>query len=89
MTVVFCMIVGAIVGWLSVALLHLNEARNTITCVVIGALGGFIGGKMVAPMLFAPAPAGEVFNVSTLFSGFVVASICIAVGHWIGKRWDV
>jgi len=89
MTLIIAMLAGALVGWASFSFLRVNEGRSTLSCAFIGALGGFVGAKLAAPMFFAPAVAGEIVNLPALFCAFLGASAFIAVGDWVLKRWDV
>jgi uncharacterized membrane protein YeaQ/YmgE (transglycosylase-associated protein family) len=89
MNIMICLLAGAIVGWLSLSFLHFNEARSKFVCILIGAMGGFIGAKLVAPMFFGPAPAGELFSMAPIFTAVLVASAFMAIGDWVNKRWDV
>src|SRR5438067_8734566 len=41
---------GGALGWAAFTLLGINEQRRTIVSIIIGAIGGVIGGQMVAPM---------------------------------------
>jgi uncharacterized membrane protein YeaQ/YmgE (transglycosylase-associated protein family) len=89
MSIIVSMLAGAIVGWVSLALPRFNEGRGKLACVFIGAVGGFIGVKAIAPMFLAPGIPGELVNGPILVVVLLVASACLVVGDWVGKRWDV
>jgi hypothetical protein len=57
--------------------------------IVIGALGGFIGGKMIAPMFTAVALAPGDFSAPALLYAAAVAAAFLAVGNLVYRRWGV
>lgn len=79
---------GGILGWLGYAYLDMNEGRGKMVSIAIGAMGGFIGGKMIAPMFTAAAVTGD-FSMSALFFAAAVAAAFLAAGSFIDTRWGV
>jgi len=51
MNIVMWILAGGALGWAAFTLLGINEQRRTIVSIIIGAIGGVIGGQMVAPMM--------------------------------------
>jgi uncharacterized membrane protein YeaQ/YmgE (transglycosylase-associated protein family) len=88
MNIVIWMLAGAILGWVGYSFLGFNEARGRMVSIVIGAIGGFFGGKMIAPM-FTVAPVTADFNLSALFFAVAVAGAFLAVGNLVYERWGV
>ena len=83
------LVVGAIVGWLGFALTGLNEKRGLMASILVGATGGFLGGKVFAPMLgAAPAVAGDLSMASVAVAA-VFAAALLAAGDFIQERWGV
>ena len=44
---------GGIIGWIGYSYMNLNEKRGVMVSIVIGMLGGFLGGELLAPMFWA------------------------------------
>jgi uncharacterized membrane protein YeaQ/YmgE (transglycosylase-associated protein family) len=89
MDITMWLVVGAIMGWLGFALTGLNEDRGRMVSILIGAMGGFLGGKIVAPMVgAAPAVAGDIGMASVAVAA-VVAGAFLAAGDFIEERWGV
>ena len=89
MNIVIWMLAGGALGWAAFALLGINEKRGTIVSVVIGALGGVIGGQMLAPMVSSsPIVSGD-FNIQALFIAAISASAFLAIGNMIEQRFGV
>ncbi|HEX5091359.1 MAG TPA: hypothetical protein VFV84_01570 [Burkholderiales bacterium] len=88
MDIVIWIIAGGAIGWASLALLGMNEYRSALACVAIGAAGGGLGGKIIAPMLASPAAAGG-FSFFALFVAALSAAACMALGNLLYKRFDI
>jgi len=80
---------GGALGWAAFAWIGVNERRGTIVSIIIGAVGGFIGGQMLAPLMGStPIVSGD-FNIQALFIAAISASACLAIGNMIEKRFGV
>ena len=89
MNIVMWILAGGALGWAAFALLSINEERGTIVSIVIGAIGGVIGGQMLAPLVSSsPIVSGD-FNVQALFIAAISASACLAIGNLIEQRFGV
>lgn len=89
MDVVLWMLTGSVLGWAGFSYLRFNEGRGMAVAAGIGALGGLLGGKIVAP-IFAVAEAipGE-FSVVALFYAAAVAAAFLVLGNMVHNRWGV
>jgi uncharacterized membrane protein YeaQ/YmgE (transglycosylase-associated protein family) len=83
------MLAGGALGWLGYTFLGFNEGRGKTVSIIIGIVGGFFGGKIVAPMFTAAAAAPGDFSVSALFIAAAVAAAFLAVGNLVYSRWGV
>ena len=89
MNIVLWILAGGALGWGAFTLLHINEERGTIASIIIGAVGGVIGGQVLAPMMSsAPIVSGN-FNIQALFIAVISASACLAIGNMIERRFGV
>jgi len=81
---------GGIVGWLAYSVIGYNEERGVVVSLVIGAFGGFVGGKALAPMLSSSAAAvpGN-FSMAALFCAAAVAAGFLFLGNVSQKRWGI
>ena len=91
MNIVIWTLAGGAIGWAGYALLNFNEYRGVAASVVLGAVGGFLGGKVLAPMLTSPAPIGipDGFDSLALFIAAASAATFLAVGNLVYKRFGV
>jgi uncharacterized membrane protein YeaQ/YmgE (transglycosylase-associated protein family) len=88
MNIAIWMLAGAILGWVGYSFLGFNEARGKLVSIIIGAVGGFFGGQMVAPMFTAAAVPSD-FSLSALFFAAAVAAAFLALGNLVHNRWGV
>lgn len=88
MNIVLWMLAGAALGWIGYSVLGLNEARGKMVSIVIGAFGGIVGGKMLAPVFTTIAPTGE-FSMPALLFAACVAAAFLAIGNLVHNRWGV
>ncbi len=91
MNIVIWILAGGMIGWAGYALLNFNEYRGVVVSVVLGAAGGFLGGKVLTPMLTSPAPTGipEGFDSLALFVAAASAAAFLAIGNLVHKRFGV
>jgi len=87
MNIALWVLAGGALGWVSHSVLGFNEARGRILCIIIGAFGGAIGGKEIAP-IFSSAVAGEFSMVSMLFA-LAVAATFLAISQVMSSQWDI
>jgi uncharacterized membrane protein YeaQ/YmgE (transglycosylase-associated protein family) len=80
---------GGVLGWAGCTYLQVNEQRGVKVSAVIGALGGFIGGKVVAPMLLAAPAVAADFSMPALFIAATVAAGFLFAGNLVSNRWGV
>jgi uncharacterized membrane protein YeaQ/YmgE (transglycosylase-associated protein family) len=89
MSIVMWMLTGSILGWAAYAYLSLNAERGLAASIIIGACGGFVGGKMIAPMFTAGALAPDEFSSAALIFSAAAAAAFLAAGNLVNKRWGV
>jgi uncharacterized membrane protein YeaQ/YmgE (transglycosylase-associated protein family) len=87
MNVVVWMLAGAVLGWIGISFLRFNEGRGTVVSMVIGAVGGFFGGKIIAPMFTAMAAVPGDFSSSALIFAVAVAAAFLAIGNLVYQRF--
>ena len=89
MNIAMWMLAGAALGWIGFTYLRFNEARGMIVSVVIGAIGGVVGGNIVAPMFTAAQAVPGAFSSSAMIFAAAVAATFLAVGNLVYNRWGV
>jgi uncharacterized membrane protein YeaQ/YmgE (transglycosylase-associated protein family) len=89
MELVLWLVAGAVLGWMGIGLVGMNKDRGTIVSVVIGAIGGVIGGKLVAPMVGAVAAAPGEFSLPALIVVMASSAALLVLGNLVHNRYGV
>jgi len=89
MNIVMWILAGGILGWIGYSYMGFNEGRGMIASFVIGAIGGIVGGKMIAPMFSAAAAVPGDFSASALVVAAAVAAAFLFAGNLIYDRFGV
>ena len=89
MELVLWVAAGAAIGWLAIAKMGLNEQRGMIVSILLGAAGGVVGGKLVAPMFGAVAAVPGGFSLAGLLVVITSAVACLVLGNLVHSRFGV
>ena len=87
MNIAIWILAGGVLGWLGYAVLAANEARGMVVSIIIGAIGGIAGGKVLAPML--GATGGNEFSMLALVVALAGATALLAVGNLVSNRFNI
>ncbi len=71
-------IFGGIAGWLASLIMHTDGSQGTLTDIVLGVIGGFVGGFLMNAVGFAGITG---FN----FYSLAVAILGAALLIWLGR----
>ena len=80
---------GGFAGWVGFKFIGANENRGMIISVVIGMVGGFLGGNVLAPMLGETAPMPDAISLFALLMAIATAAACLTIGDMISKRFGI
>ena len=89
MNIMIWVLAGAAAGWVGYSYMKLNEDRGMIVSIIIGAVGGFFGGKVLAPMFGAVIDASNSFSLFSLVVALAAAAGCLAIGNLLSNRYDI
>lgn len=80
---------GGFVGWAAFKFIGANEARGMMISIIIGVVGAFIGGGMLAPMLGETLPLPDEISEFALVMAVASAAACLTIGDMVSKRFDI
>ncbi len=86
MNIAIWVMAGAILGWIGYAVLKANEDRGMILSIIIGVVGGFLGGNVLAPMLGAAMDTPNDFSLFSLVIALASAAGCLAISNLVSNR---
>jgi uncharacterized membrane protein YeaQ/YmgE (transglycosylase-associated protein family) len=91
MNIALWMMAGGFLGWAGHEFLRLNIERGRTISIVIGAAGGLLGGKFIAPMFSVAALPGapDGITMSSMLFAMAAAVTFIAIANLVSNRWDV
>lgn len=89
MNIALWILAGGALGWLGYALVGYNEERGVVASVIIGAFGGFFGGKVIAPALSVAATVPDAFNMPALLFAAAFAAGFLFLSSVAYKRWGL
>ena len=80
---------GGAAGWIGYSFMSLNEQQSLAISIALGIFGGFLGGKLVAPMFGTAGAAtnpGD-FNPFSLLIALASATVILVISSMIHKRF--
>ena len=80
---------GGLLGWVAFAFLDLATGRGQMVSVIIGAMGGVIGGKLVAPMFVAASETPGDFSAATMAIAVIASVGVLLLGHFVYRKWNI
>ena len=88
MNIALWILIGGAVGWLAYSYLGFDK-RGLMGAALIGALGGVVGGKLIAPMFNVGAAVPEAFTSAGLLFAAALAGGFLVISEVVYKRWGL
>jgi uncharacterized membrane protein YeaQ/YmgE (transglycosylase-associated protein family) len=79
MNFIIWLIVGGIIGWLASMIMRTDGQQGIILNVVVGIVGSFLGGWLIAPLLGTGTVNSGDFSIMGLVSSLIGAVILLAI----------
>jgi uncharacterized membrane protein YeaQ/YmgE (transglycosylase-associated protein family) len=89
MNIAIWILAGGAAGWMAYTLLHANAGRGALASIIIGAAGGFFGGKVLAPVFGALEVVSNEFDLLSTVVAVASAAGLLAIGHLLSSRYNV
>jgi uncharacterized membrane protein YeaQ/YmgE (transglycosylase-associated protein family) len=86
MSFILWIIVGGILGWLASIVMKNNDQMGIILNVVVGIVGAFIGGLLLAPLFGTGTINQGNFSIGSLIVSFLGAVILLAIVNFFRRR---
>ena len=80
------LIVGGVIGWLASILMRTDGQQGIFLNVVVGIVGAFIGGLLLAPIFGTGTINSDTFSIGSLVVSFIGAVILLAIVNLIRSR---
>jgi uncharacterized membrane protein YeaQ/YmgE (transglycosylase-associated protein family) len=79
MNFIIWLIVGGIIGWLASMIMKTDAQQGIILNVVVGIVGAFLGGWLIAPLLGTGTINSGNFSIMGLLASLIGAVILLAI----------
>ncbi|MFL6593520.1 MAG: GlsB/YeaQ/YmgE family stress response membrane protein [Luteimonas sp.] len=79
MNFIIWLIVGGIIGWLASMIMRTDGQQGIILNVIVGIVGSFLGGWLIAPLLGTGTVNSGDFSIMGLISSLIGAVILLAI----------
>jgi len=86
MTFLLWLIVGGILGWLASIVMGRNDQMGMLLNVVVGIVGAFLGGLLLAPLFGTGTINQSDFSIGSLLVSFLGAVILLAIVNFFRRR---
>jgi len=81
------LLAGALLGWGGYTTMKLNQDVGRTAAVVVGAVAGVFGGKLIAPLFATTELAPGGFSPSALFFAVATSTAVLVAVHMAMSRW--
>lgn len=79
-------VVGGIIGWLASIVMKTNAQQGLFLNVIVGIVGAFLGGMLLAPLFGTGTINSDDFSLSGLVVSFLGAIILLAIVNLFRRR---
>jgi uncharacterized membrane protein YeaQ/YmgE (transglycosylase-associated protein family) len=85
MTFLLWLIVGGVLGWLASIVMKRNDQMGMFLNVVVGIVGAFLGGLLLAPLFGTGTINQSDFSIGSLLVSFLGAVILLAIVNFFRR----
>jgi uncharacterized membrane protein YeaQ/YmgE (transglycosylase-associated protein family) len=85
MNFIIWLVVGGLIGWVASMLMRTDGQQGIILNIVVGIVGAFLGGWLLAPMLGVGTINQSDFSVGSLAVSLVGAVILLAIVNLVRR----
>jgi uncharacterized membrane protein YeaQ/YmgE (transglycosylase-associated protein family) len=86
MSFILWIVVGGLLGWVASMIMGTNDQQGKLLNIVVGIIGAFLGGLLLAPMLGTGTINQGDFSVGSLLVSLVGAVVLLAIVGFFRKR---
>jgi len=83
MNFIVWLIVGGLLGWIASKIMRTDAQQGIFLNIVVGVVGAFLGGWLIAPMLGSGTINQNDFSVMSLVASLIGAVILLAIVNLI------
>jgi uncharacterized membrane protein YeaQ/YmgE (transglycosylase-associated protein family) len=85
MNLIIWLVVGGLIGWVASLVMHTDAKQGLFLNIVVGIVGSFLGGFLVAPLIGAGTINQNDFSIRGLLASLIGAIILLAIVNLVRK----
>ncbi|HUQ51682.1 MAG TPA: GlsB/YeaQ/YmgE family stress response membrane protein [Gammaproteobacteria bacterium] len=86
MTFIAWIVVGGLLGWVASMIMGTNDQQGKFLNIIVGIVGAFLGGLLIAPLLGTGTINDNDFSVGSLLTSLIGAVVLLAIVGFFRKR---
>ena len=86
MSFISWIVVGGILGWIASMVMKTNEQQGIILNIIVGIVGAFLGGLLLAPLFGTGTINQSDFSMGSLVVSLLGAVILLAIVNFFRRR---
>lgn len=86
MTFILWLIVGGLIGWVASMIMGTNDTQGKLLNIIVGIVGAFLGGLLLAPLFDTGTINQGDFSVSSLLVSLAGAVVLLAIVNMFRRR---
>jgi uncharacterized membrane protein YeaQ/YmgE (transglycosylase-associated protein family) len=86
MSFISWIVVGGILGWVASMIMKTNEQQGIILNIIVGIVGAFLGGLLLAPLFGTGTINQSDFSIGSLLVSLLGAVILLAIVNFFRRR---
>ena len=86
MSFISWIVVGGILGWIASMIMKTNEQQGIILNIIVGIVGAFLGGMLLAPLFGTGTINQSDFSIGSLMVSLLGAVILLAIVNFFRRR---
>ena len=79
MNFIIWIVIGGVIGWLASMVMKTNAQQGIFLNIVVGIVGAFLGGWLLAPLFGTGTINSDNFSLSSLLVSFLGALILLGI----------
>lgn len=79
MNFIIWIVIGGVIGWLASMVMKTNAQQGIFLNIVVGIVGAFLGGWLLAPLFGTGTINSDNFSLSSLLVSFLGAVILLGI----------
>jgi uncharacterized membrane protein YeaQ/YmgE (transglycosylase-associated protein family) len=85
MNLIIWLVVGGLIGWIASMLMRTDSQQGILLNVVVGIVGAFLGGWLLAPMLGTGTINSSDFSLSGLIVSLLGAVVLLGIVNLVRR----